>query len=288
MSTLAFITDTHTGCDGSGFHQQPGRPDLACEIFRGLRDVLHHHKVDLLVHGGDLTERGFEAQIAEALRLHQSLEIPMALCLGNHDVGEANSASLWDEALGGCSWLIAGDSVVSLDDVDVYTVDNNWLTLDGAIERHWQAGSVETLNPRQIAWLDEVLGAENGRPAAVVIHVPLHPLPAEQTGAGCDIHCCDPAYSERLLGVLDRHPRVKLVLSGHNHVNNIAVVNGRTHLTTSSLIEPHFELRLLRFTPNSVRIETVAAMEMPSESPYVAERAWIHGRECDRYCELHW
>lgn len=288
MDCIAFVTDTHIGSDTTGFQQQPRRPDLIPACMDGLSGLLHQHRCAALLHGGDIIDSGSPQEIIEAGRIFSSLEIPTLCSLGNHDLGHSTSCDGWRMQQEPA--LRFADTVMHLNEADVIAVNTLW-ECDGAAGLYWEhrQGYRETIGAAQLQWLDEQLGAgEDKRPAIVMIHVGLDGLPTEVTGMAEVIHRPLGAYSAAIEDVLDRHPRVKLVLSGHSHVNFSVARGGRVHLTSTSLIEPPFEMRLIRVGRNSMEIETLPVIPSPENVVYLPEFAWVNGRPQDRVLKWSW
>lgn len=116
---------------------------------------------------------------------------------GNHDDPE-RMADVDDDALASATvgrWR-------------VITLDSRW---PGRIPGRVTAGAIERLD----AELDEA----EGSPCVVLVHHPPRPL--------CDDPDCQVADPRPLLDVIDRHPDVRVVLSGHLH-RSFSRVSGRT------------------------------------------------------------
>ena len=88
--------------------------------------------------------------------------------------------------------------------------------------------------------------------------------------------------------LLERHPRVRVVATGHNHCTVAHRYGTRVHLSTSSLIEPPFDFRLLCFEDGGVDVTTRPAMPMPQDVEYNADREWVNGFLYDQRVCVHW
>ena len=285
-ATVLFMTDTHVGAGSTGFQQQPRCPQLLGPLFESLKKLVRDRHVGYLLHGGDLTELGTAEQIEQSVGLLRSLNVPAAMCLGNHDLTTPASYGLWTEALATAGIAVA-DCVVAVANWDIILVNTRW-----SIERQpgylWTRAvpCVEAITDSQLAWLENVLQQNANRPAIVMTHVPLDPLPPRLTGLEKPIHGAHADYVQKLESTLNRHSRVKLVLAGHNHVNCATRQNGRIHLSTAATLEPTFEARLIHLRPQAVRIETVPLLPMTQDIQWLPEQAWISGQTCDRTIEL--
>jgi 3',5'-cyclic AMP phosphodiesterase CpdA len=280
--TLLFLTDSHCGWIDGGWSQQPMHPELMHSIAAGISAIAARHEADLIVHGGDLTHSGC-AQTADGLVNALSAAAPLALCLGNHDLMLADGMDQW-QALRGRGVEVA-DTVIPLRHVDVVLLNVAWMH-EGKPAMFWDGGEPEqVLSAEQHQWLDEVLKGGD-RPVCLVVHAPLEPVPARLTGLADDIHPPPAVYARALGELLERHPRVKLVLSGHNHVNTATQRGGRWHLSTSSIAEPPFELRLVRFGPGWFDVRTVPTIGSGPGVRFDPAKAWVSGQPADR--ELCW
>ncbi len=286
QTVFFFLTDSHVGGTRAGFQQQPRHSQLREAIFDGVGRAARAQGAELVIHGGDLTDNGTPAEIAEAHRLLDRTGAPVAFCLGNHDLMPPEAMDQWKAGTPEAHRM--ADALIPLAGADVVLLNTAWR----AGERwgwYWDARQpVEGLLESQLQWLDRTLEQSPDRPAVVVTHAPLDALPPALTGAPEPMHPVQGGYAEALNRVLDRHPRVKLVLAGHNHVTSAARHGGRVHLSTSAITEPPFEFRLIRLSPNGLRIETVAAIGMTPEVEYLKEKAWVNGRASDRAIELKW
>ena len=93
-------------------------------------------------------------------------------------------------------------------------------------------------------------------------------------------------YVAAVSRVLDAHPRVRLVLSSHTHANCATWHGERVHVTTSAAIEVPFEVRLIRFGPTAIRIETLPAIPTPEDVHADEAKVWVSGQPEDRTIEI--
>lgn len=281
--TILFLTDTHAGDHPPAWTQQPPRPDLLPAICAGVRGLVESRGIDLVVHGGDVTDH---IDLAGALRFIDDLDVPAAACLGNHDLMIHDAYDVWRGLAP--EHLRLADAVVPLEHVDLVLLNCAWMH-QGRAGLFWDGNfPVEALTDAQAEWLDATLAATPGKPACLVVHAPLDPLPPRLTGLPEDAHVPDADYAASLGRLLDHHPRVRLVLAGHSHVTCAARRGGRVHLSTSAVIEAPFEVRLVRFSRDAIRVETVPAIPMPADAAYDAQKAWVNGRPEDRTVEIRW
>ncbi|MCQ1576207.1 metallophosphoesterase [Streptomyces parvus] len=194
---LAQISDLHL--DGSDRAR-----DRTSRVMDHLRSL--PRPVDALLVTGDIADHAAEAEYEEAVRL-LDVPFPVLACPGNHDARPAYRKAFLGEAPATAPvnrvHHIAGTAILMCD-----------ATIPGRDEGHLDA---ETL-----AWIDATLGAlPDGVPALIAFHQPPvelhHPL-ADATML---------QEPERLAALLDAHPRVVAVLTGHAHTAAASTFAGR-------------------------------------------------------------
>ena len=278
--TLLYLTDSHEGAGLGGFVQQPRRMDLLPEMFRAIRELVKKRGVNLVIHGGDMTEHGTWPEVQNAMASLRGMGAPVAVCTGNHDLALRNSMELWTAATQNAKVLFA-DRVVALKHCDVILLNNAWVN-QGDAGFFWEGGGcTEALLEPQWQWLESEL-AKLTRTAILVVHAPLDPLPPRLTGKAADLYGPSAAYAARMIELLDRHPRVRLVLSGHNHVTCATGFPSRMQLSTASLAEPPFQARLIHVQENAIRIETLNVVPTPPGCPIDPSKTWSSGQAEDR------
>jgi 3',5'-cyclic-AMP phosphodiesterase len=162
--------------------------------------------VDALLVTGDIADHGDEAEYEEAARI-LTADFPVLTCPGNHDARPAYRKALLGEAPHdgpiNQAHHIAGTTILMCD-----------ATIPGRDEGRLDA---ETL-----AWIDATLaGLPRDTPALIAFHQPPvelhHPMPdsgmLEQPG--------------ELAGLLDAHPQVAAVITGHAHTAAASIFAAR-------------------------------------------------------------
>ncbi|MFD9401784.1 metallophosphoesterase [Streptomyces sp. NPDC060011] len=187
MTLLAHISDLHL--DGS--ERATRRATRVMDYLRALP-----RPVDALLVTGDIADHGEEAEYEEAAQLLTG-PFPVLTCPGNHDARPAYRKGLLGEVpdQGPINQVhpIGGTAVLMCDS-----------TIPGRDEGR--------LDAQTLAWIDTTLTAlPQDTPALIAFHQPPvelhHPLPDSGMLQEPD----------RLADLLDAHPRVVAVLTGHAH-----------------------------------------------------------------------
>ncbi|WP_448319539.1 metallophosphoesterase [Streptomyces sp. CO7] len=194
---LAQISDLHL--DGS--ERATRRAERVMEHLRALP-----RPVDALLVTGDIADHGTEAEYEEAARILQA-PFPVLTCPGNHDArGAYRKALLGEEpAAGPVNRVhhVAGAAVLMID-----------ATVPGRDEGLLDAETLDWAHTR-LAALPE------GTPALLAFHQPPvdlhHPLPDS----------CRLQRPQDLAALLDAHPAVVAVLTGHAHTAAASTFAGR-------------------------------------------------------------
>ncbi|MFC8128308.1 metallophosphoesterase [Streptomyces sp. NPDC057302] len=184
---LAHISDLHL--DGSD--RSTRRAEHVMDYLRALPQP-----VDALLVTGDIADHGAESEYEEAARI-LAAPFPVLTCPGNHDARPAYRKALLgltpDDSPVNEVHHIAGAAILMCDS-----------TIPGRDEGNLDAAT--------LAWIDATLSAlPDGTPALIAFHQPPvalhHPLPD--------------AYQlqrpEELAALLEAHPCVTAVLTGHAH-----------------------------------------------------------------------
>lgn len=194
---LAQISDLHL--DGS-----ERATERAARVMDHLRNL--PRPIDALLVTGDIADHGAQSEYEEAARL-LSAPFPVLTCPGNHDVRPAYRKNLLGEAPGeqpiNRLHHVAGTAVLMCDS-----------TIPGRDEG--------LLEQQTLDWIDATLTAlPSTTPALIAFHQPPvalhHPLPDSGMLR----------QPERLAAVLDSHPQVAAVITGHAHTAAASTFAGR-------------------------------------------------------------
>jgi calcineurin-like phosphoesterase family protein len=282
--SLLYLTDSHTGNDGTGWGQHPIRPDLLPQVIAALRQRMTTCPVDMILHGGDITDTGSVEQQLQVKKLWSQLPASIRLCLGNHDLDGQESPKNWLANVPEFFEDSALDYMIECGQVDVYVLACGWLNEHDKVTRWSNPGySVQPgILPTQLEWLAGLLKSRSHRPAIMAIHAPLDPLPPTLTGQEEPIHLTEPSYTQPIINLLNQSPNVKLVLSGHCHATCLTRHGNRVHLTTSAFCEPPFQIREITIEDNMIRVRSINPVDYEQLQVVChSENLWSFGKDCD-------
>lgn len=185
-----------------------------------IASSLSEQTPDLFIHSGDLSMDGAlqPEDLELARQWNDKLQAEVLSIPGNHDVGDLasirpdqplNDARLatWADTIGPDRWA---------------RVASGW-QLIGLNAMLFGTGHSE--EEEQFRWLASVLN--RSRPIAIFTHKPMCVEDPQEGARG--YWTIAPQPRARLLGLLDGMP-VKLVASGHLHIERQQVINGLTHV----------------------------------------------------------
>jgi 3',5'-cyclic-AMP phosphodiesterase len=130
--------------------------------------------------------------------------------------------------------------------------------LDSRLPGTWNG----LIGAEQLAWLRAELDACRDDQVIVATHHPLHNLSARNKQPWWSNFICD--NGPEVEALLDAHPNVRLVLSGHHHASQLRERRSRLHVSTSALSGYPCAYRTIRLTPGDgpgavhVQVETVS------------------------------
>lgn len=278
-----FITDIHIGAAADGFQMQPrwieGTPRLLERFAARMAEV----RPELILVGGDTVEWGVPEQIDQATAFLAGLPARTLVCLGNHDLTHPDSARLWRDRLGGLKHVTLADAMIPMGSCDVIALNTHWLDSAGHPLQQWTSGQypLPAMTEEQTKRLDEWLGRDSGRPAILVMHAQLNGVPAEVCGRDGPFEPPAPAFEEAVRRVIERHPRLRLTLSGHCHAACAVRQGGRVELTGTSYTETPHQFQVIEMNGDLLSVKT-EAMGGEGSPAIVEERQWVCGRETDR------
>jgi len=179
-----------------------------------------HSDAAFVVFAGDLTEHGEALAYERFFELAAQLTPDVYPTLGNHDDHAAFSASASASAQPEALRRI--DHAIDAEGYRVIVLD----TLDP------ETGHSGRVSDDQLGWLAERLGEERARPVIIVLHHNLVALDVQMDAMKL-------ANTEALLDVLEAHPDVRMIVTGHVHMTTAGQVRG---IPFTSLSGAHYSI----------------------------------------------
>ncbi|MFW6358828.1 MAG: metallophosphoesterase family protein [Chroococcales cyanobacterium] len=282
---FAVLSDPHIALPHT-IWDHPSRFHLVEVSIPALEIVFHHLEslpLDFLLIPGDLTQHGEAENHSWLQKRLDALPFPVYVVPGNHDVPyfQATEKSIglkdFPHYYPSCGYNNPHQLYYSheiLPGVQLIGLNSNQFNLEGK-----QLGY---LDEEQFTWLEKVLSQEKDKFRMVMIHhnVVEH-LPNQAQHELGQRYMLENA--PRLRQLLRSH-QVKLVFSGHLHVQDIAYDQGLYDITTGSLVSYPHPYRILQLNTNangqyqlkieSHRIESVPGWDNLSEK----SREWMSDR----------
>jgi 3',5'-cyclic-AMP phosphodiesterase len=280
MTKFIFITDTHIGASKTDYFEQQNYPEHLPEVIRELdRWIEAEGDIDFIIHGGDIVTEPTDKLISNAVDVFSQLSLPVYLCLGNHDMSTANSASRW--LRDGSEFFPADLLTYTLKTAEclIHILPTQW----GEVPYQSDGKGIEPcLLPEQIQFINDALSRQATH--LIVTHHPLLGMLFEQNGVS-DCALLPPASLE-LLKNLKHRKNVPLVVAGHNHVNTIVHHDFTHSVTCSSLSETPFEFKVIEIQEDLLSVKTVSlASRIEFIGNYNFNKTFVQGRSVDRFLE---
>jgi 3',5'-cyclic-AMP phosphodiesterase len=206
---VAQISDPHIGAAWHGEDPIAGLREVV-DAVAGLAD-----RPDAVLVSGDLTEHGDPAEYATVRELLDPLGAPVHAIGGNHD----------DRATLRAAFELPGQNA----DPVQWAVDLGSLRMIG-LDTNIAGSAAGALDAERLRWLDAELARAPDQPTLLAMH---HP-PIMTGVAPWDAIGLPPGDQAALARVLDDHPQVRRVVSGHVHQTITASIAGRPVLTIPS------------------------------------------------------
>jgi 3',5'-cyclic-AMP phosphodiesterase len=203
---IAQISDLHIKPPGTLAY---GKVDTAKALERCIAALNEFAPApDFVVISGDLADAPSAEEYDHLKRLLVPLKVPFAGIPGNHDSREMMRAAFPDAAYA----LPAGplNQKIEVGELDLLLLDSS---VPGKPHGELDAPTLQ--------WLDATLASSSGRPALVFLH-----HPPFQTGIWHmdrqNLH-----NAAELAAIIQRHPRVQLIATGHVHRATFTMFAGR-------------------------------------------------------------
>ncbi len=280
---VVFLTDIHIGAAADGFQMQPRWIDGIPRLLQRFASRMTQLAPDLIIVGGDTVEQGIPEQVDQAAAFLARLPARTLVCLGNHDLTRPDSVRLWRDRLANLKHVILADAMIPMPDCDIIALNTHWLDTAGHPRQQWTAGEypLAAITEEQTKRLDEWLGRSSDRPAILAMHAQLNGVPADVCGRDAPFEPPLRAFEEAARRVIERHPRLRLTLSGHCHAACAIRQGARVELTGTSYTETPHQFHVIDLKDNTLSVTTQSIAEEGSPA-LVEDRAWVRGRETDQ------
>lgn len=286
LTRFIYLTDTHIGANPIGYHQQPAYPERTSELLSILEKEIVTHDIDFVVHGGDLIDSCNPDIIKQANTIF-TLPVPVYLCLGNHDLDNKDALEIWLENTPNlfkgndpCFEIINNDSIIHI-------IPNHW---EKGFEYYWKGDQKPYLSDYQINRIEQTILKYPNKIHILVTHSTVFGMKPEQSGLLEVTHEAPDSFKDQIANLTERYDNLKLVLSGHSHINTIRSLPTCTFVTGSSFVETPFEYKLIDVTELYLNVSTqqIDITDLKGINPmYDEERSYVQGREIDRNVMLN-
>jgi DNA repair exonuclease SbcCD nuclease subunit len=279
MTRFIYLADSHYGANPLGYQQQRGYPERLREIVDALREYLAREKdIAFVLHGGDMIDATTDDNIRAAAKLFD-LDVPVYLCLGNHDLTTLDALQRW---LRLAPHLFPGgqpEYSVSTEDCLIHVVPNHW----EARPYYWESLQETHLRPKQFDFLKTALASSPDRPHLLLTHGPVFGLPPEQTGLAAPYHAPNAGFTNAISSLATEYPHLRCVLGAHNHLNMCVAHGGAHFVTASAFVETPFEIKLFEVAAGTISMLTITlADRMNVIGAYDFNKTFVQGRAVDR------
>ena len=247
---FAFISDTHVRREGREDWMNRKMGDAAAPaLLATLRD-LAAEGIRFVVHGGDMTEHATRDEFTLMRDVLAAQPLPVYGCIGNHDRYLATSRS---DALEVLTAHFPGGAL----DYTVSYLPLRFVVFDVAVEQ-------EEWREARIAWLRETLSADRTTPTIFVWHYPPYNR-GGLAGSGFRLHDWSQLGRSSILDVLCDAPNLVACLNGHDHWDEVNVLDGLPLVQNAAFVE----------WPNTYRVYRVYADRLEWEVRQVANRGFV-------------
>lgn len=284
-SEFIYLADTHLGADPVGYYQQYAYNKNFPEIIQSLKKwIIDNGNIEFILHGGDIIDKVSETNINLAKKTFLDLSAPVYLCLGNHDLTETNSLDTWLD--GAENFFKENEPCYCLeyDNYAVHVMPSHWCQLP----YYWNMEQQNVdFSDEQIQNLEKNLLKYSDKKIQILLtHSPVFGLPVEQTGFSEPYHETGEKYTDTILGIVERHNSLKIVLGAHNHMNMHLKHSDAHFVTASAFSETPFEFKHFKINNNGISMSTVSLLEnINFKTDYDFNKTYVQGRPCDRAFE---
>jgi len=231
---IAQISDTHVKVPGQLAYQRVNTSAMLQRCVAAIAAL--DPRPDLVVVTGDLVDLGRPEEYTYLKALLSPLPQRVVVIAGNHDEREATRL-----AFGADGYLPARGFLH-------FVIDEPYPLRIVGLDTLVPGEGRGELCVERLAWLDETLARQPGRPTLLLMH-----HPPFLTGIG---HMDDIGLDgrEAFADIVGRNPQIELILCGHLHRNIQTSIRGRRVLTCSSPAH-QVDLDLRPDAPSCFRME---------------------------------
>jgi len=217
-------------------------------IFQDVINTINSYpNLDFLVFGGDTIQNDDKelADLDTFIDITVDIKIPYYIIFGDRE-SDLKSTCPRSEFTG---WFRKNGFSDPEKTYWAVNIDDNTLLigLDTTIPNEFRG----EISKEQLEWLKEVLENNKNKQTIIVMH---HPA---------IVNCTKPhtnrdfilSNSNQFLGLLSANPQVKLVLSGHHHINSVTKVNNTIFITSPSIVTYPNSFKILELYPDRVVVE---------------------------------
>lgn len=228
LFSFAIATDIHYNGQEQGISRKGEIFGKIGQIIDNMIDEINtHHKIDFIIIKGDISHRGTRAELVDVSSRLKKLDKPVYMVVGNHDKISP-------------TWMANNREVFGLTKNYYSFSHNGWhfVVLDSAKVGGLSEGY---LAPNQLIGLNEDLNAHKNEKTMIFLHHMVHKSSeideADASGSfGSDVSNRFITNTDEFKSILQKHPQVISVNSGHAHLNLVTKDNGITYITSASLI----------------------------------------------------
>ncbi len=284
MWRFLHVTDPHLASHRDGEWNNRFLCTMMPEVMAQLRKDVQAMAPDFILATGDICSHQDREAMLEARDLMDSLGVPYYPMGGNHDFVKEHSRDWFLEAF--AHRLPEKNTVYSFTHQNLFfcVLDPWWKWGDGTLSLVSEAcvaaeldmtlkGASWSVPPAQLGWLDHQLKAHAAQPTIIAVHEPALPVPERMKRPGYkDSGALD--NGPLLLELLDKHPQVRAIFSGHMHMNYIEQAGHITQVVTGPLPEFPIEFREVCVYENRIEVATHGLSD-----PAFAARSLIPGKD---------
>jgi len=284
MTKFIYVTDSHYGANPHGYQQQQAHHALFPRIIKALQHFTHSEKdIDFILHGGDMIDATSEGNIRQVSTLFD-FNIPLYLCLGNHDLTTPDALSQWLH-LAPQFFIHQPFYTIETNDCFIHVIPNHW----DSLPYYWEKKQECYFDDEQLSYLHTMLSQAPSSCHLLCTHSSAMGLPCEQTGFDAPFHAPNPQFTQMMNKIATQFPQLRCVLGGHSHLN-MHVKKDSTHfVTASAMIEVPFEVKLFQVSQNSISIQTITLGHLLEKMPeYNFNKTFVQGRAIDREFSDSW